>query len=109
MTETEQPATPSMTEAETERAAQAPKTQPGLERATGAAGSDQVQAKMDAIQAVGYFGSVPDPTPDSAYTVAGVLAGAPTPENNEGQAAKADAASRDLAARGGTDAPKSKR
>ncbi len=29
---------------------------------------------------VGYIGEVPDPTPNENYTVAGVLAGKPTPE-----------------------------
>ena len=87
-----------LTEAEQERAAQAPDAQPGLEQAPAVAGADQVQDKMNAITDKGYQGHTPDPTPDSHYTVAGVLAGLPTPENDAGQAAKADAAARDLAA-----------
>lgn len=33
----------------------------------------------------GYFGSVPDDTPPENYTLAGVVAGKPTPENQRGK------------------------
>jgi hypothetical protein len=61
-----------------------------------AAGADQVQAAVDAETAAGYHGVVPDPTPNSHYTVAGVTAGKPTPETDAAQAAKADAQARSV-------------
>jgi hypothetical protein len=45
-------------------------------------GADEVQAKVDEAEAKGYLGEVPDPTPNSAYTVGGVTSGAPTPETD---------------------------
>lgn len=53
------------------------------------AASAEVQAKSDDAAEKGYFGVSPDPTPRENYTVAGVLAGKPTPETDE--QAKADA------------------
>lgn len=100
----EQPVSP----AEQERVAHAPDQQPGLEPAPAVAGAEQVQATMDAIQAQGYQGQTPDPTPDSHYTVAGVLAGLPTPETDPEQAAKAVASARALDASGQPAAPKDK-
>lgn len=47
------------------------------------AGQDQVQAIVDDANEKGYFGDVPDPTPNENYTVAGVVKGAPTPETDE--------------------------
>jgi hypothetical protein len=44
------------------------------------AGANEVQAKMDAAEEKGYFGEVPDATPNESYTVAGVTSGAPVPE-----------------------------
>jgi hypothetical protein len=41
----------------------------------------------------GYLGVKVDPTPDEAYTVAGVTKGQPTPETDAKAAAKADEAS----------------
>lgn len=38
---------------------------------------------------VGFYGFEVDPTPDENYTVAGVLAGKPTPETDEKAAAAA--------------------
>jgi hypothetical protein len=40
----------------------------------------------------GYLGVKVDPTPDEAYTVAGVVAKKPTPETDEEAAKKADEA-----------------
>lgn len=49
----------------------------------------EVQRKTDEAEAKGYLGVSPDPTPRENYTVAGVIAGKPTPETDE--QAKADA------------------
>lgn len=46
------------------------------------AGQAEVQANFDRANEQGYVGSVPDPTPNEAYTVAGVTSGAPTPETD---------------------------
>jgi len=54
-----------------------------------APGAAEVQAAMDQATEQGYFGTSADPTPDKHYTVAGVLAGKPTPETDAGAAAKA--------------------
>lgn len=45
-------------------------------------GADQVQQAKDAEDAQGFVGGKVDPTPDEHYTVAGVLAGKPTPETD---------------------------
>lgn len=45
-------------------------------------GSDEVQANFDEMNAKGYLGVEADPTPDANYTVAGQLAGKPTPETD---------------------------
>lgn len=39
-----------------------------------------VQKAVDEAEAKGYIGTTPDDTPNENYTVAGVLAGKPTPE-----------------------------
>jgi hypothetical protein len=55
------------------------------------AGREQVQSKMDEITAQGFRGVKVDPTPNENYTVAGVTAGAPTPETDvEAEAAVSD-------------------
>lgn len=46
------------------------------------AGQAEVQANMDEDTEKGYHGEVPDKTPNSAYTVAGVTGGAKTPETD---------------------------
>lgn len=56
------------------------------------AGQDEVQKKVDIETEQGFRGDKVDPTPDSHYTVAGVLAGKPTPETDDKAAAKADEA-----------------
>jgi hypothetical protein len=61
------------------------------------AGQDQVQAKVDKETEQGFRGEKVDPTPDHAYTVAGVTAGAPTPETDDAAAEKADAAAEKVA------------
>lgn len=55
------------------------------------AGQAEVQAKSDEATAKGYEGTVPDKTPNQAYTIQGVTGGAKTPETD----AKAAAASKD--------------
>lgn len=60
------------------------------------AGEAEVQDKFDEANAKGYFGTVPDPTPNSAYSVAGVTSGAPTPETDADAFAAAEAEARDL-------------
>ena len=45
-------------------------------------GQAEVQERMDEINEKGYLGSVPDPTPNENYTVAGVTSGAATPETD---------------------------
>lgn len=60
-------------------------------RKRGDAGQGEVQSNMDQATARGYLGAVPDPTPNSAYTVRGVTGGAKTPETDRqlaGQAKK---------------------
>lgn len=49
------------------------------------AGQAEVQAKFDEAEEKGYFGFVPDSTPNENYTLAGVIAGKPTPENQRGK------------------------
>ncbi len=59
----------------------------GLEKAAGAEVApevEEVQEKKDAEDAKGYIGEVPDPTPNHAYTLAGVAASEPTPETDDG-------------------------
>lgn len=48
-------------------------------------GAAEVQARFDEAAEQGYFGSVPDETPNENYTLAGVTAGKPTPENQRGK------------------------
>lgn len=49
------------------------------------AGQAEVQAKFDEAEKQGFFGTVPDETPNEAYTLQGVVKGAPTPENQRGK------------------------
>lgn len=53
----------------------------------------EVQAAADEATAKGYRGEGVDPTPNDNYTVAGVLAGSPTPETDDDAAAVARRAS----------------
>jgi hypothetical protein len=55
-------------------------------------GQDQVQDAVDIETEQGFRGTQVDPTPDSAYSVAGVNKDAPTPETDDDAAAKADGA-----------------
>lgn len=63
----------------------------------GDGGVAQAAAKMDAETDAGYSGTVPDPTPNHAYSVAGVTAGEPTPETDQGAYDAAQAAHREIA------------
>lgn len=47
-------------------------------------GASEVQTAVDEEQEKGYRGVVADKTPNHAYTVAGVTANEPTPENQKG-------------------------
>ncbi len=47
------------------------------------AGQAEVQKLSDEASAKGYFGEVPDETPNEHYTLRGVVAGKPTPENGK--------------------------
>lgn len=58
---------------------------------TGDAGEAELQERFDKEEEQGYRGIVADPTPNSAYTVAGVTSGEPTPETDGEAARKADA------------------
>ena len=44
------------------------------------AGQAEVQKKFDEANEKGYFGTVPDETPNENYTLQGVTSGKPTPE-----------------------------
>lgn len=68
--------------------------QGAVEDAPAVVGAEQVQSRMDAAQAKGYFGERADPTPLDHYTVGGVLAGKPTPETDADAQAEALAANR---------------
>lgn len=46
------------------------------------AAQKEVQKAVDKAEEKGYLGVEVDPTPDSHYTVAGVLEGKPTPETD---------------------------
>lgn len=49
------------------------------------AGQAEVQKKVDAEEEKGFAGVEVDQTPNENYTVGGVLAGKPTPENEAGK------------------------
>jgi len=51
--------------------------------------TELVADKVEKDTERGYFGTVTDPTPNENYTVAGVLAGKPTPETDTKLAAEA--------------------
>lgn len=55
--------------------------------------AEAVQEATDRAEDRGFLGVETDPTPNSAYTVAGVLAGEPTPETDPDAAAEARKAS----------------
>lgn len=50
----------------------------------------QKLSKLEEANAQGFIGERVDPTPDAAYTLAGVTAGKPTPETDDKAAKKAD-------------------
>ncbi len=49
-------------------------------------------SRLEEANEKGFLGEKVDPTPNEAYTVAGVTSGAPTPETDDKAAAKADEA-----------------
>jgi hypothetical protein len=51
---------------------------------------DELQERVDDAEAKGYLGAEADKTPDEHYTVQGVTAGKPTPENPTGQTGRGD-------------------
>lgn len=53
--------------------------------ATDDAGQAEVQARFDEANEKGYFGHVPDETPNENYTLKGVTSGKPTPETERGK------------------------
>lgn len=57
-----------------------------------APGAAEVQSAMDKATEQGFIGDEVDQTPNDHYTVAGVLAGKPTPETDQERAAKATSA-----------------
>lgn len=63
----------------------AKKTTDAPASAEGDLGAAEVQAKFDEAAEKGYFGSVPDETPNENYTLAGVTSDKPTPENQRGK------------------------
>lgn len=50
---------------------------------------EEIQAAFDAANKQGFFGVEVDATPNENYTVAGVVAGKPTPETDAEAASKA--------------------
>lgn len=65
------------------------------------AGEAEVQERFDREDERGYRGTVADPTPNSAYTVAGVTSGEPTPETDADAAAEAASRRANLDKQGG--------
>jgi hypothetical protein len=61
------------------------KTQSSGTDSEGDLGASEVQARFDEANSKGYFGEVPDETPNENYTLAGVIAGKPTPETERGK------------------------
>ncbi len=57
------------------------------------AGQAEVQQNFDEANEKGYFGEVPDPTPNENYTLQGVASGKPTPETDDKLRQKAREAS----------------
>lgn len=49
------------------------------------AGQAEVQKRFDEAAEKGYFGEVPDETPNENYTLSGVTSDKPTPENQRGK------------------------
>lgn len=64
------------------------------EKNSGDSGAAEVAANLEAEQEQGFRGESVDPTPNHAYTVAGVTAGEPTPETDEALARDAREATR---------------
>ena len=60
------------------------KTKTSADNLQGDAGEAEVQAISDEAAEKGYLGEVVDETPNENYTLRGVTAGKPTPENQRG-------------------------
>jgi len=56
--------------------------------------AEQIQENVDEAEAKGHLGVKPSRVPNSAYTVAGVTSGTPTPETDEALADEAHMALR---------------
>lgn len=65
--------------------ATAKKTTDAPEKAADDLGAAEVQEHFDEANEKGYFGTVPDETPNENYTLAGVNSGKPTPETERGK------------------------
>lgn len=63
-----------------ELAAKAKKIEEGGGNPADLVGADQIQEAFDEATEKGYFGEVPDETPNENYTLKGVSEGKPTPE-----------------------------
>ncbi len=59
-------------------------TKKSADNLQGDAGEAEVQAISDEAAEKGYLGEVVDETPNENYTLQGVAAGKPTPENQRG-------------------------
>lgn len=57
-------------------------SKPKQESTADAPGNDEVQKVADEQTDLGYWGTETDQTPNEHYTVAGVIAGKPTPETD---------------------------
>jgi hypothetical protein len=53
------------------------------DKKTADAGQAEVQEKVTKAEDKGYYGTVPDDTPNENYTLAGVNKGLPTPETSK--------------------------
>lgn len=71
-----------------------------------APGNAEMQKTVDKAEAQGFYGVEVDPTDNEAYTVAGVVKGAPTPETDAKAADKAAEAQRDVAGPGNGPGPR---
>lgn len=59
----------------------------------------RVATTLEEANEVGFLGVEVDPTPDSHYSVAGSLAGKPTPETDADAAAEAEAAQKEASSK----------
>jgi hypothetical protein len=57
----------------------------GSQSPSGDVGEAEVASQFDEAEEKGYFGETPDDTPNENYTLKGVVADKPTPENQRGK------------------------